>query len=171
MAIFTAIGTALGAATGAALATGAAAVGAGVVGVSSLASASAQRKQAATANRIATEERRRSIRQNIRQAQVTRARAVMSAQGSGTLNSSGAAGGIGAIQSNLGSALGYSSQMSSLQTQYNNYGQRASNWNAVGSIGSSLFSAGANSGGLNFLFPQQQQAQPYASLDYMENRS
>ena len=149
------------------MSTGAAVVGTGLTVAGTIAQRNLQAKQAATATAIRNEERRRSIRQNIRQAQVTRARALMSAQGAGTINSSGAVGGIGAVQSNLGSALGYAGQISGLQSNYSSYGRSASNWGAIAGIGSSLFSAGASKGGLNFLFPQEQN-DSYPSLDFME---
>ena len=169
MAIFTAIGTALGAGAGAALATGAAVAGAGLSVVGTLGSLSAQRKQAALANQQARLERRRSTMQNIRKAQITRARALMSAEGAGSSGSSGAFGGIGAVGSQLGGALGFASQSSGIQTAYNAQGQRAANFGAIGSIGSSLFSSGAKAGGLSFLSRgTQNTTQGMGSLDYME---
>lgn len=105
------------------------------------------RKQTGIANRQAQLERRRTSLSNIRQAQVTRARSVISAQGAGTGASSGALGGIGAISSQLGSAQGYGSQQGGLQTLFNRSQARQANWGAVAGLGGKLFSAGFNSGG------------------------
>lgn len=171
MAIFTAIGTALGASAGAALATGAAVAGLGVTAYGTFKGIQAQKEQTALANQQATLQRRRSQMQNVRKAQVARARAMMSAVGSGSVNSSGAVGGIGSVQSQLGSALGYASQSSGIETMYNRAGARAANASAISSIGGSLFNLGVNNGGLNFLMrPSAGGAQSQASLDYLENR-
>ncbi len=173
MAIFSSIGLALGAAAGAATVTGLAVTAAAVGGIMKYAGAkraqSAQQDQVEASTAISNEERRKSVRSNIRQAQVTRARAIMSAQGAGSFGSSGASGGIGAVGSNLGSALGSSSMIAGLQADYTAAGGRVAKAQALSNIGSSLFSAGVKSGGLDFLFPAQNAGlSPYASLDYRE---
>jgi len=64
---------------------------AGVAGT--LASVSAQRKEASLRRKQQAVATRRSRRQAIRQAQITRAQAIATAQGAGALQSSGTTGG------------------------------------------------------------------------------
>ena len=96
---------------------------------------------------------RESRRQGIRGAQLARAQAVAGAYASGTEGSSSAIGGIGAIQSQLGQQLGFSTQMSGLSDQINYYNRvagkatyQAQQGANVASLGSKLYTYGANNG-------------------------
>lgn len=69
-----------------------------------------------------------SRRSAIRSAMVSKARAVATAQGLGAAGSSGVAGGISSLSSQLGANLGYQTEMSGLSrgiTQYNSAANRA----------------------------------------------
>lgn len=105
----------------------------------------AQEKQQALATR-------RSRRQAIRQAQLIRAQSIASAQGSGTLQSSGAAGGIGSLSSQLGESLGFSTQMSGLSGDISSGLRQASFGQSLAGIGGAAmnfgFSRGATFGDL-----------------------
>lgn len=107
--------------------------------------ARAQRQQEANA-------RRRSARQNIRQAQIARASVVAGAVGSGAIGSSGQIGGAGAVGSRLGEALGFSSQQSALSNIISRQTERANFFSGVAGVGSNLFNIG---GGFGTLFPEQ----------------
>ena len=101
--------------------------------------ASAQREQQAVATR-------RSRRQAIREAQIRRAQSVSSAQASGTLNSSGAAGGIGSLSSQVGSEMGYSTQMSGLSAQISAGAAQASRGQAIAGLGGAAMQFGLDRG-------------------------
>jgi hypothetical protein len=116
------------------------------------AAASAQQQQIAT---------RRSRRQAIRQAQIARAQAIASASAQGATGSSASLGGVSALGSQLGSGLGYSTQMSALSGDITRYTSRAQTGQAIAGIGSSMMSLGTNMGGsFSGLFPQNTQRQP-----------
>lgn len=85
---------------------------------------------------------RRSQRKAIREAQLVRAQAIASAQGSGTLQGSGAAGGIGSISSQLGTELGFASQMTGLSRDITQSQINASNAAGRADFGSSLVGIG-----------------------------
>lgn len=89
---------------------------------------------------------RRERRQAIREAQLKRAQATASAQGAGALTGSAGAGGISAINSQLGEALGYASQQNQLSGLVSHHQQRAADANQLASFGSSLFSFGIGEG-------------------------
>jgi len=111
---------------------------AGVAGT--LASVSAQRKEASLRRKQQAVATRRSRRQAIRQAQITRAQAIATAQGAGALQSSGTTGGIGAISSQLGEQLGFSTQMSGLSRDIGSAASRASTFGSLGQLGFTAFS-------------------------------
>lgn len=67
----------------------------------------------------------RSNRQAVREAQLNRARALMSAQGAGAMGGSGVAGGIGAISSQLGSAMGFATQYNAYSREIGQLGSKA----------------------------------------------
>lgn len=90
-----------------------------------------QQQQAAAA--------RKERMQAIRQAQIQRAQAVMSSVGQGSSESSGAAGGIGSISSQLGTEQGFGSQMTSLSSDISRHSSRAGMWGAVANIGATGF--------------------------------
>jgi hypothetical protein len=83
----------------------------------------------------------RSNRQAIREAQLQRAMAISAASSMGALGGSALSGGLGSLSSQLGSGLGFSSQMSSLSKDIEKYQQKAATWGAVASMGSTVFSA------------------------------
>jgi len=124
----------------------AAAVGGTVV------SYNAQKKAAKAQQQQEGNARRRSARQNIRQAQIARASTVAGAVGSGAAGGSGAIGGAGAIGSRLGEALGFSSEQSALSGIISRQFSRANLFSGIAGVGSNLFQAG---GGFGTLFPGQ----------------
>lgn len=94
---------------------------------------------------------RASRRQAIREAQLSRAQAVALASASGATGSSAAAQGQGSIQSQLGTQLGFSGQMSGLSRQISSASGRATFGKDIAGLGGSLFSYGAARGGLDNL--------------------
>lgn len=125
-----------------ALGIGAAASVVGTVGAISAGNraANAQRQQQ-------TLQRRRSIRQNIRAAQIQRAASLASAGGAGVSDSSGLAGGIRSISSRAGEAIGFAGQQSALSGIVSRANQRAANFSGLASIGGSLINFGQELGG------------------------
>lgn len=89
---------------------------------------------------------RRSRRQAIREAQIRRAQSLVSAQGSGSMDSSGAVGGIGSLGSQLGEALGFSTQMSGLSRGIASAQSRAAVGQSLTRIGGALYGYGQNQG-------------------------
>jgi len=85
--------------------------------VGTVASYSQQRKASRLSQQQQAVATRRSQRQAIRASQIRRAQSVASAQAGGSLESSGAKGGIGALSSQLGEQLGFSTQMSGLSQE------------------------------------------------------
>lgn len=106
-------------------------------------SANAQREQQQTSAR-------HERMQAIRQAQLQRAAATMTSIGSGSNDSSGAAGGIGSISSQLGTNMGYASQMTNLSGVIGQSATRQSMWGGVAGIGSSLFKMSGGFGAMGF---------------------
>jgi hypothetical protein len=89
---------------------------------------------------------RRQQRAAVREAQLRRAQGMAMSQGAGVAQSSLAGGGVSSIGSQLGSTLGFGSQMSGISQQITNLGiqsanatQRANTFAAVADIGSSVF--------------------------------
>lgn len=107
-----------------------------------VASYSAQRKAAKASQRQQELATSRSNRQSIREAQLRRAQAINAAAQMGALGGSAVEGGVGGLSSQLGSGLGFSSQMSGLSADIAKYSQRANTWSAVASIGVGLFKLG-----------------------------
>lgn len=101
-----------------------------------------QQKKAAAAQRkqqeLATE---RSNRESIREAQLRRAMAISAASSMGALGGSALGGGLASLGSQLGSGLGFSSQMSGLSRDIEKYTQKAQTWGSIASMGSTLFQA------------------------------
>lgn len=108
----------------------------------------AQRKAAKASQRQQDLATSRSNRQAIREAQLRRAQAMNAAAQMGALSGSAVEGGVGGLSSQLGSGLGFSSQMSGISADIAKYSQRANTWSAVASIGTGLFKLG---GGFNTL--------------------
>ena len=87
---------------------------------------------------------RQSQRQAVREAQIRRAQTLAAGQALGVGASSGVAGGVYSLGSQLGGALGFSSQMSGLSSQISMNQSRS----AFAGLGADLFQM---SGGLNAL--------------------
>lgn len=91
----------------------------------------------------------RSNRQAIRQAQIQRAQALSAASMLGATGGSSVTGGLGSLTSQLGSGLGYSSQMSGLSGLISKQATRASVGGSIANIGGSLFQLGGGFDGLS----------------------
>jgi hypothetical protein len=118
-----------------------------------IASVKAQ-KQATKANVAIAEQQqkqqdetyRRQQRAAVREAQLRRAQGMAMSQGAGVVQSSLTSGGVSSIGSQLGSTLGFGSQMSGISEQITNLGiksanatQRANTFAAVADIGATSF--------------------------------
>jgi type II secretory pathway pseudopilin PulG len=100
---------------------------------------------------------RRSRRQAVREMQIRRAQAVASAQASGTLGSSGAAGGIGSLTSQLGSEMGFSTQMSGLSADISSGMAQANRGGAIAGLGGAAMQFGLDRGAsFSGLFPKRE---------------
>lgn len=127
-------------------------IGAGLAIGGAVMSYNAQKKSAKAQMAQQKNQRRRSARQNIRQAQIARASVVAGAVGSGAAGGSGAIGGAGGVGSRLGDALGYSSQQSHLSGIISSQNQRASLFSGIAGIGGNLFSLGGGGQSLRNAF-------------------
>lgn len=125
-----------------------------------IASMSAQKKAAKASKKQQDLSTTRSNRQAIREAQLQRAQAVAAGSSMGALGGSALAGGLGSLGSQLGSGLGFSSQMSGLSADIEKFQQRAATWGAVASMGGSLFQAGGGFDGLRAAIPQKAPTPP-----------
>lgn len=111
-----------------------------------------QKKAAAASKKQQDLNTSRSNRQSIREAQLRRAEAMAAASSMGAIGGSALAGGLGSLGSQLGSGLGFSSQMSSLSSDIEKYQGKAAMWGAVASMGGSLFQAGGGFDGLKSFY-------------------
>lgn len=89
----------------------------------------------------------RSRRQQIREFQVNRARALSTAQGAGALQGSGTAGGVGGLSSQLGSNLGFQSQFGALSDIITVQQQKSSQGQSLANLGGTALSFGISQGG------------------------
>lgn len=121
---------------------------------------SAQRRAAKASRKQQELSTQRSNRQAIREAQLRRAEALSAASSMGVLGGSAIAGGLSSLGSQLGSGLGYSSQMSSLSADIEKFQQKAAMWGAVSGMGGSLFQAGGGFGGLAESFNKKPKQAP-----------
>jgi hypothetical protein len=115
-------------------------------GYSAYAGYQAQKKSAnaqAEQQRVAT---RRSRRSAIRERAIRSSELVARANAFGSADSTGAIGGVGSLGSQLGSGLGYSTQMSGLSGIISNQATRASMFNSLGNFGSTVFGTALNFG-------------------------
>lgn len=132
----------------------------------------AQKKAAAASRRQQELATSRSNRQAIREAQLKRAQAIAAGAAMGGLGGSAMAGGLSSLGSQLGSGLGFSSQMSGLSADIEKFQQRAATWGAIASMGGSLFQAGGGFEGAKAAFTKapkpsvQQSTNPYATGNY-----
>lgn len=120
---------------------------------STVASVDAQKRATAANVKIANEQRkqdelnyRRQQRAAIREAQVRRAQGMASTQAAGVAQGSLTGGGISSIGSQVGSTLGFGTQMSGISQNITNLGiqsaratQQANMFGAIANIGSSAF--------------------------------
>ena len=106
-----------------------------------IASVSAQRKASRLQQQQQTLATRRSQREAVREAQIRRAQTMASAQAFGAVGGSAVAGGTASLGSQLGGALGFSSQMSGLSKQIGIAQSRAATAGAVANLGGSVFQA------------------------------
>lgn len=102
----------------------------------------------------------RSNRQSIREAQLQRAQAIAAGASMGALGGSALAGGLGSLGSQLGSGLGFSSQMSNLSADIEKFQSRAATWGAIASMGGTLFQAGGGFDGMKAAFNRQPRSAP-----------
>lgn len=112
---------------------------------------------------------RRERMQAIRETQVRRAQAVMTSVGAGSQESSAAEGGIGSLSSQLGTQMGYGSQMTGISRDISAASGRQSMWGAVGSLGMTAFNG---AGGFNnpMFAGGGQQANPFQGQGYQVPR-
>ena len=120
----------------------------------------AQKKAAAASKRQQDLSTQRSNRQSIREAQLQRAQAIAAGASMGALGGSALAGGLGSLGSQLGSGLGFSSQMSGLSADIEKFQQKAAMWGGVASMGGSLFRLAGGFDGLKEAFNKQPKAAP-----------
>jgi hypothetical protein len=116
-----------------------------ITALATVASLSAQNKAAAAQSKAIEEQKkadraryRREQRQAIRRAQIARASAIASAQGAGADTGSGAAGGIGSVTSQLGSGLGFASQVSAINSNISGFQQQAIKYDAQSKLFGSI---------------------------------
>jgi hypothetical protein len=115
--------------------------------VGTVASYSAQRKASKAATQQQELNTRRSNRQAIREAQIRRAQTLGAAAQMGALGGSSVEGGLSGLGSQLGSGLGFSSQMSALSNQIGRQQSRAALFGDVASLGFGAVQMGYQAGG------------------------
>lgn len=131
------------------VATAIAAIGATAAVAGTVQANKARKEQARLQGQQQALQARRSRRQAIRQTQLARAQAIASAQSAGGLGGSGASGGIGSLSSQLGTGLGYSTQMSGLSKGISAASLSESRASGIANIGGTLFGVGTSLGGLD----------------------
>lgn len=131
-----------------------AAIGSVISAVSGLAAMNQQKKAAALQQKQSELQNRRSQRQAFREAQIRRAQSTVSSVAGGSNFSSGLAGGMSSLSSQLGETLGYSSQMSGLNKQISMAQQRGSFFEAFAGFASNTLPSFAG-----MLTPRQQNPQ------------
>lgn len=102
-------------------------------------SRAAQEQAARVQNRQATLRRQRSIRQALAQSRVRRAQAVSAGFGVGAPGASGVAGAVSGIQSDVGSAVGFSGQQFGLEQSRVGFLNQAANFQSQGAQQGALF--------------------------------
>lgn len=136
-------------------------IGAVVGVVASVASIQAQKKASKARERQEALAARRSQRQAIREAQIRKAQVIASAEGLGSAEGSGLAGGLSSTSSQLGGALGFSTEMSGLSRKVSKYTTRAGTYDALAGLGFTAFQA---SGGFD-LFGSNKPPKPKGVLE------
>ena len=149
MTVLTAIGTAVGATAAAAASTGAAVVGAavGVVGLGvsvagSLAAQGAQDRQIRLERQRQDAQERRRRRQTLRERAIAVGRIQNATSQTGARDSSAQTGGIGSVNAQNGSNLGFISQIGGVNRGVSAAQQDQANASSLGAFGSSLSSVG-----------------------------
>lgn len=104
-------------------------------------SLSLQKKAAAASTRQQELVAARDRRQAIREAQIRRAQGMSSAQAMGVAGSSVSGGGAASIGSQLGSTLGFSSQMSGLSANITRLSSQASMYGDIAGLAAGGFNA------------------------------
>lgn len=141
--------------------------GAGAAVVGTVSANRNAKKQVAAQQQQQEVSARHERMQAIRQAQIQRAAAAMTSVGAGSSDSSGASGGIGSIGSQLGTNMGYASQMTGLSRMISSFGQRAQTAQGIAGLGMSAFNA---LGGFGNMFGGNQavgpQGSPYPTTPY-----
>ena len=94
---------------------------------------------------LATQRQNRSA---IREAQLKRAQALNTASQVGAGTGSGIAGGVGSLSSQLGSGLGFSTQMTALSSQITKYQNQASLWGDIAGLGKLAYQQGGGMEGV-----------------------
>ena len=97
------------------------------------AEASAARTEQIRANEL---QARRSRIRALRESQILRARTMATAEGAGAVGSSAVAGGVSALGSQLGSALGYQTQLTGINRNISTFSQNAADLTASANIAS-----------------------------------
>ncbi len=131
----------------------------------------AQKKAAAASRRQQDLSTQRSNRQAIREAQLQRAQAIAAGASMGALGGSALAGGLGSLGSQLGSGLGFSSQMSGLSADIEKFQQKAAMWGGVASIGGSLFQLGGGFDTAQEMWSNRGNRQSKAPLPPMQSKN
>ena len=127
----------------------------GVVGaIGAVQSAAAQRRAVDLQERQQQVATRRSRRQAIRQAQIARANAISAGANLGGLFGSSLQGGVSSLSSQLGSEMGFSTQMSGLSRDISSAQRSAARWGAISQLGFGLFNALGGFGGIAQGFSQ-----------------
>lgn len=110
--------------------------------------ANATRKAAKAQERMALEQQkqqqlaaRQSQKQAVREAQIRRAQTKAAGEGMGVVGSSSVSGGVSSLGSQLGSSMGFASQMSGLSSNITSFGTQANNQSALAGLGFGLMSA------------------------------
>lgn len=114
-----------------------------------IASVNAQKRASRLQQEQQTLATRRSQRQAVREAQIRRAQTMSAGQALGASGGSGVAGGISSLGSQLGSSLGFASQMSGLSNQISMAQSRVATAGAIAGLGSSVFQATGGFGAFN----------------------
>lgn len=117
-----------------------AAAGAGIASVvASNKAVKAQTQASNAAQRQQELQTSASRRAAIREMQIKRAQTVASAQAAGVVGGSGVSGGLSSLGSQVGSNLGYSSQMSGLSRDISMYNMNAQKYGAIADFGAMAF--------------------------------
>ena len=118
------------------------AIGAVATVVGTVKSVQMQQKSAKLQDQQQKLQNRRSAIQALREAQIKRASAIASGATQGGLDSSSLNGGISSLDSQMGSGLGYASQMSGLSSGISKAQSSADLWNAITQLGGAAYRKG-----------------------------